>query len=399
MTEISPQIPDTQIGPQIGRARAALLRRLIDTVAMPASSISYQDRHMASDILLDMLFEAGDAERLLCAKRLKSTVEAPRRLMRYLAQCKLDIAGILLEENASYDASDLCDIINSSGLEHQLVIAARRDVSVVVSEALIDAGEVTALRTLLANTNAQIAESGIDKIVALSRQHEDLCGLLCARQELTPAQAMSMFWWSDGPTRKSILMKHSADRMLLVDRCSDVFALMQEEDWKDPIARKAMQLIERRQRNRLALERSDFESLEAAISHAAASSMTPQVMQEIGYLAGIRPVCMAKLVTDLGGEGLAVLCKATGLKRPALIELWTAMRRPVELDSGTMHPQLKYVFEVFDTLTVMKAQTVLRYWNWSLTAAGAATAPAANDSETTEQFSVSKRTAKLVFGS
>ena len=395
MTEISREIPNAPIG----RARAALLRRLIDTVAMPASSISFQDRHMASDILLDMLFEAGDEERLLCAKRLKRTVEAPRRLMRYLAQCSLDIAEILLAENTSYDASDLCDIIEETGLEHQLVIAARRDVSVVVAEALIDAGEVSVLRILLTNSAAQISESGIDKVVALSQQHEEFCSLLVGRHELTPSQAMSMFWWSDGPTRKAILMKHSADRMLLVDRCSDVFAMMEGEDWKDPIARKAMQLIERRQRNRTALERSDFDSLEAAIAEAAANGMTPPVMQEIGYLAGIRPVCMAKLVTDLGGEGLAVLCKATGLKRPALMDLWTAMRRPLKLDGDKMHPQLGYVFEIFDTLTVMKAQTVLRYWSWSLTAAGPPKTTAANDSDSTDQFSVSKRTAKLVFGS
>jgi uncharacterized protein (DUF2336 family) len=210
---------------------------------------------------------------------------------------------------------------------------------------------------------------------------------------------MSMFWWSDGPTRKSILMKHSADRMILVDLCADVFALMKNEDWQDPIARKAMQLIERRQRNRAALERSDFESLEQAISVAAANGMTPPVMQEIGYLAGVRPVCVAKLLTDLGGEGLAVLCKATGLKRPALNDLWTAMRRPLKLDEGTVHPQLNYVLEIFDTLTVMKAQTVLRYWNWSLTAAGPPKTAAANDSDSSDEFSASKRTAKLVFGS
>jgi len=383
----------------LGRARATLLRRLIDTVAMPASSISFQDRHMAGDILLDMLFEAGDEERLLCAKRLKMTVEAPRRLMRYLGQCKMDIAGVLLVENMSFDASDLCDIINSTGLEHQLVIAARKDVSVVVAEALIDAGEVPALRILLNNQRAEISESGIDKLVALSQQHEEFCNLLVTRRELTPSQAMSMFWWADGPTRKNILMKHSADRMILVDLCADVFALMKTEEWQDPIARKAMQLIERRQRNRTALERSDFESLEQAISVAAAKGMTPPVMQEIGYLAGLRPICIAKLVTDLGGEGLAVLCKATGLKRPALLDLWTAMRRPLKLNEGTVHPQLTYVLEIFDTLTVMKAQTVLRYWNWSLTAAGPPKATAANDSDVADEFSASKRAAKLVFDS
>lgn len=354
---------------------------------------------MASDILLDMLFEASDQDRALCSKRLQTSTEAPRRLMRYLAQCKLDVARVLLEENAAFDASDLCEVIEETGVEHQLLIAARRNLSVVVCEALIDQGEVPVLRVLLNNTGAEISESSIDKVVALSQQHEEFCRLLVARRELTPSQAMAMFWWSDGATRKAILSKHSADRMILVNLCSDVFSMMKPEDWKDPVARKTLQLIERRQRNRAALERSDYESLEAAVSAAATNSMTPELMQEIGYLAGIRPVCMAKLVSDLGGEGLAVLCKATGLKRPALLDLWKAMRRPVHLDGDKMHPQLKYVMDTYDELSVMKAQTVLRYWNWSLTAAGTAKRKAANDSGDKDNFSASTRTANLVFGS
>jgi len=79
---------------------------------------------------------------------------------------------------------------------------------------------------------------------------------------------------------------------------------------------------------------------------------------------------MAKIASDLGGEGLAVLCKATGLKRDSLHHLWTAMRRPLALDDGQIHPQLAYVMETFDVMSVVKAQTVLRYWNWSLTSAG-----------------------------
>jgi len=380
-------------------ARSALLKRLIDTVAMPASSISFQDRHLASDILLDMLFEASDQDRALCAKRLRVSTEAPRRLMRYLAQCQLDVARPLLEENTAFDSSDLREIVEGTGVEHQLLVAARRNLSAVVSEALIDQGEVQVLRALLNNKGAEISEASIDKMVTLSQQHDEFCSLLVNRRELTPSQAMAMFWWSDGQTRKAILSKYSADRMILVNICSDVFAMMKPDDWKDPVARKALQLIERRQRNRAALERSHFESLETAISVAAANGMTPEVMQEIGYLAGIRPVCMAKLVSDLGGEGLAVLCKATGLKRPAVVDLWKAMRRPVHLDEDQMHPQLKYVMTTFDELSVMKAQTVLRYWNWSLTAAGIVGSQPANDSEQRDEFSASKRTTNLVFGS
>ena len=98
------------------RGRDLLLRRLIDIVALPGSRISPQNRSLAGDILVDMLFQVSDEERALCATRLKQCTEAPRRLMRYLAQCRAEVAGILLEENKCYNASDLIDLVRTTCL-------------------------------------------------------------------------------------------------------------------------------------------------------------------------------------------------------------------------------------------------------------------------------------------
>lgn len=380
------------------RGRELLMKRLIDIVALPSSMISPQNRSLAGDILVDMLFQVTDEDRLLCATRLRKTVDAPRRLMRYLAQCSIDVAKILLAENKCYDASDLSDLIRTTTVEHRLVIAGRREVSCTVAEALIEAGDVAVVRKLLENEGAVISEIGMDHLVQMSKQHEDLCAVISKRSELSPSQALAMFWWSDGPTRKLMLTRQAADRSMLIDQCSDVFAQFNDEDWGDPVARKALQMIERRQRNRAALERSKFESLEDAIDTAVQTAMTPEVMQEIGYLAGMKPLSMAKLMSDLGGEGMAVLCKGTGLKRDSLLKLWRSMRRPVEIGAGEMHPQLVYVTEIFETLSVAKAQTVLRYWNWSLTASPSEM-QVGNDVDEKDTFSSSRRTTKLVLGS
>ncbi|MEM9668263.1 MAG: DUF2336 domain-containing protein [Pseudomonadota bacterium] len=382
-----------------GRARLALLRRLIDTVALPASLISPQERSLAGDILLDMMFHTDDDARRLCAERLKDTTEAPRRLMRYLAQCSIEIARLLLEENMSYDPSDLVDIIRSTTTEHRLVIAARKSVSVTEVEALLEHEESQVLRVLLSNAGTTISEVGMDRIVMLSRKQGEFCPLIVQRPELSPAQAMAMFWWSDGPTRKMILARHAADRKLLIERCSDVFEIMNEENWSDPVARKALQAIERRQRNRAAIARSEFDNLEDAIETAEKTGMSTNIVTEIGYIAGMKPISMAKVISDLGGEGLAVLCKATGLKRPYLRALWRSLRRQEILEDGSENPQLTYVIEIYDTLSVAKAQTVLRYWNWSLTGTGMAVDPGMSEAQAVEEvFSTMRRTASLVFG-
>ena len=389
--------------PRIGKARDALFKRLISIVAMPSSTLPPSDRAMAGDILLDMLFHADDDIRLDCSQRLRSQRDAPRRLLRYLGQCGIDIARPLLEENEGFDASDLRQLIELTTVEHHLTIAGRKKVPATVGDALAATDEPHVLRKLLSNKGAVLSEQALDRVLIASRKHEDLTDLLVHRPELQPSQAMTMFWWADGPTRRQILQKHAADRGEMINRCAEIFPMMAKEGWQDEIARKGLQMIERRQRNRAAIEKSEFESLEDAISQAAIVGMTPEFATEIGYLAGVKPVTIAKILSDRGGEGLAVLCKATGLKRPYLRELWIALKRPVELSPGELHPQFAYVSESYELLSVAKAQTTLRYWNWSLStsfsqktvASDVLGSDAANDEDF---FSASQRTARLVFG-
>lgn len=386
-----------------GRARNILLRRLIDYVAMPASRVAPQDRSMGGDILLDMLFHSTDEERQLCARRLAAMREAPRRLIRYLAQCDFHIAEPLLRENPAFSSSDLCYMIDKVSPEHRLAIAERKTVEPIVCDHLARVGELEAVMAILHNQGAELSEYSIDLLISRSRTETEICTQLVHRLELKPAQAMAMFWWSDEKTRRKILTRFAADRAEMIEMCSDVFAMAAEENWQDPVARKTLQLIERRQRNREAIEKSQFGGLEEAVTTASVAGMSPEIAQEIGYLAGIKPVTIAKILEDLGGEGISVLCKATGLKRPYLELIMKSLRRPLE--DGEGHPTAFYkkVHEVYDILSVAKAQTTLRYWNWSLSSAFSPTQASkagVDDEEANDEtaYSSARRTARLVFG-
>lgn len=358
---------------------------------------------MAADILLDMLFHADNEDRAMCARRLAQSKEAPRRLLRYLAQCPYAIAAPLLEENEAFDACDLLDIAMTGTAEHRLAIAKRKFVPGPVSNHLAETGEDHVLKELVLNKGAELPEQAVDKLVRRSRDLPVLCSLIADRLETIPSHALTLFWWADGPTRKRILLRYASDRLEIIDSCKDVFEMIAEENWADPVARKAIQLIERRQRNRAALERSPFDSLESAINAAALNGMDAQTEQEIGYLSGVKPVTAAKILGDEGGEALAVLCKATGVKRDFLPVLWVALKKPLELEEGVIHPQFQHVSEVYEVLSVAKAQTILRYWNWALSSAyspgavqsGPAMPVPANEEE---EFSTAQRTARLVFG-
>ncbi len=381
-------------------ARKTLLRRLVDVVSLPSSTISPQERSVAGDILLEMLFSATNEERRLTASRLSEKTEAPERVLRYLSTCEISVAAPMLEYNDGLDDGTLVKVVATGSIDHRILVARRKQVSPSVSAEIIERGDFAAVTALLNNRNAQISDGSMDGLMALSQMHLPLCDLLINRPELTPAHALAMFWWSRTETREQILRRHTADRIELIQRCGDVFALAAAEGWSDPVTRKTLQLIERRQRNRGAIERSPYKDLEHAIEVAAREGMSAPIAQEIGYLAGIKPVTIAKILSDEGGEGIAVLCKATGLKRDYLTKLFVSTGRPLtEVTTGGDHPVWHQVREIFEILSTAKAQTTLRYWNWSLSSTYSPQLGIIADASDTAALdnSIAQRTAQLVF--
>jgi hypothetical protein len=221
------------------------------------------------------------------------------------------------------------------------------------------------MKALLENTQAKLSERSVEVMVRVSRRARDLCPLLIQREEIRPAHALAMFWWCEADERRTILLRFSAERTLLLDMCSDIFAYAAREGYTDPVVRKILQVIERRQRNRLALDKSPHESLEAAIRHAVAKGLDQKALAEISHLSGVKPSTGERICQDASGEGIAVLCKATGLKRQLFRDLWIALKRP---DPDT-DPGFARVSEIYESIAVAKAQTVLRYWNWALSSA------------------------------
>jgi uncharacterized protein (DUF2336 family) len=379
------------------RARHTLLRRLADVVCLPSSRVNAFERAMTADLLVDMLRQAGPDERFKVARRLTPLSEIPTTLCRVLLRDVIDVARPLLEDCVALTDCDLIDCVRYATVEHRRLIAKRRDLAETVTEALVEGREPIVIDALLRNEQASLSAAAIEIIVAGTRENPKFVPGLLRRAELRPSHAYAMFWWADADARRTILQRFAVSREILQDAAGDVFSLAMEEGWHDPLSRKALQFIERRQRNRAALERSRFDSLDAAVE-AAAGGITRELAEEISYLSGLKPMTGAKIFTDQGGEPLAILCKATGLPRKNILALWRGLRRVERDEAGAMVPALERVLTTYDMIAVDRAQTVLRYWNWSLSSALTPALMKAirdGDDQALDEFSVPERTAML----
>ena len=390
-------LPEPEAEKPKARSRAALLKRLADVVCLPASRVNAFERAMTADLLVEMLRDAVVEEREKVARRLANLVEMPGTLVRLILRDELSVARALLENSPTLGDADLIDCARYATTEHRRMIAQRRGVGEMVAEALVEAGEAPVVEVLLRNELVKFSHHTIETIVAMSRDNPRLLPLLLRRAELRPSHAYVMFWWADSEARKLILQRFAVSREILQDAVGDLFAVASEEGWQDPMSRKALQFIERRQRNRAAIAKSPFDSLDDAIA-AAQNGMTRDVAEEISYLSGLKPMTGAKIFTDPGGEPLAILCKATGLPRAAIKALWRGLRRPEVDSTGATAPALERVMAVFDMIAVDRAQTVLRYWNWSLSSAltpALLKAIREGDEGAVDEYSVPQRAAML----
>lgn len=341
------------------RTRAILARRLADIVGLPSSRVTPRERWIVGDLLYDVLRSSDVELRKRCARRIATLQDAPHRLLRSLACDAFEVAEPILETCLALTDFDMLEIARAGTLQHRLALAKRERISETVAAALAAYGEPPVVERLLRNRTAHLAAPTVDHLVGAALDEPRYASFIIRREELRPAQAFRLFWSCEHVDRFQILDRFAVDRTILIEAVEDIFPMAAADGWDDPMVTRILRYIDRRQRNRAAADESPYGSLEGAIDVMALEGPRPELVSEITTLAAIDRRLLLRMIDDMGGEPLAVLCKATGLKFPSFLGFWRGLGRP---EQGDVVDQAR---KVYDTLSVEKAQTVLRYWNLS----------------------------------
>ena len=126
----------------------------------------------------------------------------------------VEVARPLLE-NALLSDSDLLGCLSETGTAHRRLIAARRPLSEVVGEALVETADIAVISVLLANTEARLSNVALERVTACSRTHPQLIPGLLKRIELRPSHAYILFWWAEPDDRRMILQRFAVSREIL----------------------------------------------------------------------------------------------------------------------------------------------------------------------------------------
>ena len=342
--------------------RDLLLRRLADLAVLPPGRMTPQERSLIDTVMASAVARLDATTRRRLAERIAQLPEGPPELTLALARDTIDVAAPVLRGGSGLQSSDLVQIVRDGSAEHQLAISERKLLPGAIVDALIDYAKPDALCRVLANPAAELSSRAMEILVRRSATETAFQPLLMARAELTTRLAQSMFWWAGPETRKDILTRHSTERRMMYAALDGVLEPgLAAADTDD-----ALRVTLSRLRPPVAMSKALLTRLVAI----AACHMREEFTAELALAGRIRQETAFQIVSDLGGEALAVFAKANGLTRLEFKELFAAVSQ-LRTNEQPGDERLERITTVFDTISIDRADQVLHSWDWSISAEAA----------------------------
>ncbi len=176
---------------------------------MERSDLSDIDRAAAQKIIRVLSEDAAEMVRRALAVTLKSSDLVPPDVARRLAADADSIAIPMISSSPVFSDDDLIEILRAGQASRQIAVAGRSRVSRDVAEVVADEGCELAVRTLAANDNADIAESGLNRIVDRYGEKPEVNAALAYRAVLPLSVTERLVELASDAVREHLIQRHA----------------------------------------------------------------------------------------------------------------------------------------------------------------------------------------------
>ena len=140
-----------------GKRRQLLAETISDLFSGKNKVLSERERTLMFDILHKIVHNAEMTVRRIIAEQLADLPDAPRDLIKLLANDEVEVAYSILRESDVLEDEDLIEVISRRTQEHNLAVSVRRSISEDVTDALVETGDESVITTLLKNSGASLS--------------------------------------------------------------------------------------------------------------------------------------------------------------------------------------------------------------------------------------------------
>ena len=189
-------------------ARRTLLRELSDSFfGTPERTPVEQDLYGA--VLGDLTRAMEDEVRAEIARRFAHASDAPRQLVRQLAEDELAVAEPVLTHSPVLTDADLIHVIKNRGQDHMRAVSRRETVTEAVSDAIVEHGDDATLHALLSNEGARLSRAASETAVDRAKANPDLHEATVNRAALPIDLLNEMYFVVEERLRSKILEENS----------------------------------------------------------------------------------------------------------------------------------------------------------------------------------------------
>lgn len=327
-----------------------------------AVSQFFDDRHLseteqslASEILLNLIRQAELDLREALAERLSVQKNIPPEVMVYLANDHIAVARKVLMHSPVLNDVDLVYIISSKGEEHSRMIAQRESISPLVSDRLIDTGDVQTMLNLVDNQRVHLQKASMKKLAKASLRSEELQAPLLRRPEVDTDIAIDLYMIVSQALRKEIADKFVIPPQVLEQSLEDlIHELSNEAKGMREATPDMVQLAKRFE------ERNEI----------SADLMIKTLRRgQIGFFlalfaerTGLMPDHVIKMVQKDGGKPFVVACRFIGMMKSEFASIFLLSRGIRTGDKIVDQRELAMALKNFDAIRDFDVQRIMKTW-------------------------------------
>ncbi|MCC7017492.1 MAG: DUF2336 domain-containing protein [Rhodospirillales bacterium] len=337
-------------------SRSELAQSIVALFDSPAAELGPDARAMAYDILHSIVRDIEMAARQEIARRLAERSDAPRDLIRFLANDTIEVAYPILVKSEVLDDTDLVEIIRARTLEHSLAIASRPVLSDAVTDALVMTDAEDVIVTVLRNPGSTVSPGMMIRLVERARKSRAIREPVLMRKEMNPELALRMFLLVSSILREYILRNFSFDQKTINQLCEQIM-LEEIEHFatKGKIAgdfsKKLPTLI--KEKGKLTPE-----MLVLALREGDVTTF----VNMYGRMTDIKRHIVDRFLFDPTGRGLAVACKGISASKIIFASLFSLAQKMRGEVTGTIKQRLGVAADFYDMLPQKEAVDVLGEW-------------------------------------
>jgi uncharacterized protein (DUF2336 family) len=317
--------------------------------------LNEHERSLMSEILRHLIHDVETSIRKRLADRLAKIDNAPHDLIVSLSNDSIEVAyPLLLQSDVLHDL-DLIEIIHHRTIQHQLVVARRKEVSENVTEALVKTNNQDVICCLLENHGTAISREVMEYLVSESERVDRFQIPLVRRIDLPKDLAGQMCRWVSDALHQALLAKLAGEF----------------DKFNEQIELATTATIEERQT--VAATASDSDKLLNRLTELGELTPTLLIMalrqgeiiifeEGLGRLSGLDSRFLRRVIYDPDGESFAILCRALCLSRNEFAEMLRLLRTASDKHADFKSSNTDQATNIFERTKQPDAMMVVKKW-------------------------------------